>query len=474
MMKVETDKYQNITNLFFLGIGGIGMSALARFFFAKGYRVVGYDRTPSPLTQELVKEGIGVIYDEEVEAVPEAFRQPAHTLVVRTPAVPEDQKQLVWFRANGFVVEKRSEVLGWVTRKMQALCVAGTHGKTTTSTMLAHLMYQSDIGCNAFLGGISNNYATNLLLSPDSNYVVVEADEFDRSFHRLSPYMTVITSADPDHLDVYGDAAGFREGFEYYTSLIRKGGALLLKKGVAITPRLQQGVRLYSYAGSWTDEQGGKPDFYADNIVVRNGDIYFDFQTPQERIENLKLGVPVWINIENSVAAMAIAWLNGVSANHLRLGLASYSGVYRRFNIHVRRQDLVYVDDYAHHPTELQAAIDSIRKVYPEKKLTGVFQPHLYTRTRDFADGFACVLSTLDEVILLPIYPAREQPIEGVTSEWLLSKITCKNKHIVEKADLVNTLRGRTKEVILTLGAGDIDRLVPEITKALTLGVRSI
>ncbi len=465
-MVQNENKYQLLTNIFFLGIGGIGMSALARFFFAKGYNVAGYDRTESALTKELEKEGIYVTTDERVESLPEIYKNRQQTWVVYTPAVPALQQQLSWFRSNGFLVEKRSEVLGYVTRQMQALCVAGTHGKTTTSTILAHLMYQSEIGCNAFLGGISNNYGTNLLLSADSNYVVVEADEFDRSFHRLTPYMSIITSADPDHLDIYGDAAGFKEGFEHYTSLIQRGGALLLKEGVNIAPRLVEGVRLYRYCG--LKEAGAHtPDFYADCVVVRDGEIYFDFVTPQERIENLKLGVPVWINIENSVAAMALAWLNGVSATELRLGLSSYSGIYRRFNIHVNTPSITYIDDYAHHPTELRASIESVRRLFPGRKLTGVFQPHLYTRTRDFADGFAEVLSGLDEVILLPIYPAREQPIAGVDSEMLLGKITCKEKRLVEKAELSDVLRGRRGEVIMTLGAGDIDRLVPVVTKVL-------
>ena len=449
------------TSLFFLGVGGIGMSALARFFRSKGYSVAGYDRAASPLTKALEKEGIVVTYDESVEAIPEAYRDPIHTVVVRTPAVPEDQQQYAYFRKEGFAIYKRAEMLGYVTRMMRALCVAGTHGKTTTSTILAHLLYQSEINCNAFLGGISNNYGTNLILSPESNNVVVEADEYDRSFHHLHPYMSIITTVDPDHLDVYGDAKGFREGFEHYTSLIKAGGALVMKKGTPITPRLAENVHLYLYA------VGEEADFYADNIVTEGGELFFDFHTPHETIAKLKLGVPAYINIENSVAALAVAWLNGVTVSELRLGLASYSGVYRRFDVHVNTPDIVYIDDYAHHPTELKASIESVRQLYPEKRLVGVFQPHLYTRTRDFADAFAGVLSTLDEVILLPIYPAREKPIEGVSSQMLLDKITCKNKRLVEKDALLDCLRGRRGEVIMTLGAGDIDRLVPEITQAL-------
>ncbi len=461
----------NITNVYFLGIGGIGMSALARFFHAKGFAVAGYDRTESALTRSLQSEGIAVNYINVADAIPDLFRNKAHTLIVRTPAVPHDLPQYQYFLQEGFTIQKRAEVLGFITKQMRALCVAGTHGKTTTSTILAHLLYQSEVGCNAFLGGISNNYKSNLLLSADSNLVVVEADEFDRSFHHLRPYMSVITSIDPDHLDIYGTEAAYRESFEHYTSLIQKGGALLLKKDIqhaTFKVQCSEGVHLYTYSA--TDPTA---DFHAENIVINNGEIYFDFHTPGETIANMKLGVPVYINIENSVAAMAIAWLNGVTAKELHFGLSSYAGIYRRFNIFKKKDEgkktkdnsCVVVDDYAHHPTELQASIHSIRKLYPERKITGVFQPHLYTRTRDFADEFASALSMLDEVILLPIYPARELPIEGVTSAMLLEKITCTEKRIVEKSELLDCLRHRENEVIMTLGAGDIDRLVPEIVQ---------
>ena len=463
---LQNEKGNNFTHIFFLGIGGIGMSALARFYQSKGYQIGGYDRSPSPLTDKLQTEGIQIVFDDETASVPTAFLDELHTLIIRTPAVPENEKLYTYFQEKGFRIVKRSEALGFITQQMRALCVAGTHGKTTTSTILAHLLYQSDINCNAFLGGISQNYGTNLLLSQESNYVVVEADEFDRSFHHLTPYISVITSVDPDHLDIYGDADHYRESFEYYTSLIQPGGALILKQGVSITPRLAENVRLYTY-GVVEDESQEKPDFYADNIQIGKGEIHFDFHTPTEVFVNLKLGVPVYINIENSVAAMAVAWLNGVNASELRLGLASYTGIYRRFNIHVNNEHIAYIDDYAHHPTELAASIESIRRLFPERKLTGIFQPHLYSRTRDFADGFAKVLSTLDEVILLPIYPAREEPIAGVDSEMLLSRITCEKKSIVEKSELISKLQGRENEVIMTLGAGDIDRMVPEIKNAL-------
>ncbi len=474
--KPSENIFYRITNIYFLGIGGIGMSALARFFQAKGFAVAGYDRTESKLTDNLKAEGIFVNYDDAAEAIPEAFKDKVHTLVVRTPAVPHDLPQYQYFLQEGFLIQKRAEVLGMITRQMRALCVAGTHGKTTTSTILAHLLYQSEVGCNAFLGGISNNYKTNLLLSAESNLVVVEADEFDRSFHHLRPYMSVITSIDPDHLDIYGTEEAYRESFEHYTSLIQKGGALIVKKDIQdaiFKVQCSEEVRIYTYSATDTDA-----DFHAENILIKDGKIYFDFHTPSEVIANLQLGVPVYINIENSVAAMAIAWLNGVTANELRLGLASYAGIYRRFNIFATQpktlnsqlstlnaQPCVVVDDYAHHPTELKASIDSIRKLYTGRKLTGIFQPHLYTRTRDFADDFAQVLSMLDEVILLPIYPARELPIEGVSSQMLLEKITGAEKQIVEKSDLLNCLQGRENEVIMTLGAGDIDRLVPEIVQ---------
>ncbi len=456
---------KNLQTVYFLGIGGIGMSALARYYYSRGFRVLGYDHTASHLTHDLETEGMQITYSDDVDALSALDIDPIHTLVVRTPAVPEETAIYTYFRNNGYTILKRAEVLGMVTKQMKALCVAGTHGKTTTSTILAHLMYQSEIGTNAFLGGISNNYGTNILLQKDSNYVVVEADEYDRSFHHLTPYMSVITAVDPDHLDVYGTPEAYRESFEYYTSLIQS--ALIIKKGLNITPRLKQGAKLYTYSAS------EEADFYADNIRVDKGNIYFDFHTPTDSLLDLRLGVPVWVNIENSVAAMAVAWLNGVSKEELRLGLLSYSGVYRRFNIHVNNERVAYVDDYAHHPTEIQTSIDSVRRLFPDRHFIGIFQPHLYTRTRDFADDFARVLSTLDEVVLLPIYPARELPIPGVTSDMLLSKINCPKKALVEKADLVQFMQSKMLSetqpvVVMTIGAGDIDRLVPDLAKALS------
>lgn len=454
-----------IHTYYFLGIGGIGMSALARYFAAKGYRVLGYDRTASPLTESLEAEGIEVQYDDSLDRVAALDLQT--TLVVRTPAVPEDMAVYVWLKEKGFRILKRAEVLGIVTRSERALCVAGTHGKTTTSTMLAHILHQSHVGANAFLGGIANNYGTNLLLDQKSDLVVVEADEFDRSFHHLTPYISVITSMDPDHLDIYGTEDAYCESFMHYASLVQE--ALVVKNGLQFTVDKLQ-AKVYTYA------VGEKADFYADNIRVANGEIRFDFHTPQQSVEDVQLGVPVWVNIENGVAAMAVAWLMGATDEELREGMRSFSGVYRRFNIHVNTPQITYIDDYAHHPMELKASIESVRKLYPERYVIGVFQPHLFTRTRDFADEFAEVLSTLDEVALLPIYPAREEPIQGVTSEWLMDKVQTKRALVLPDI-LAKYLRERVKNclakekncVVITMGAGDIDRQVQQIAKALQI-----
>lgn len=439
------------------------MSALARYFHDRGYRVCGYDRTPSALTKELEKEGMQIVFGDDhlrMEDCGLEIGNPQHTLVVRTPAVPEENAIFTYLREKGYEILKRAEVLGLVTRQMKALCVAGTHGKTTTSTMIAHLLQP----VNAFLGGISMNYHTNLLLDKNSEYVVVEADEYDRSFHHLRPYISVVTAVDADHLDIYGTEEAYREAFAHYTSLIT--GALVMKHGIALQPRLQEGVKCYTYSAN-------EPcDFYADNIRVANGEIRFDFHAPGEIIADMQLGVPVWVNIENAVAALAVAWIvesqeTGVKSQELKARVASFKGVWRRFNIHVNTPKVAYIDDYAHHPQEIATAIDSIRKLYPERKLIGVFQPHLYTRTRDFAEGFRRVLGTLDECLLLPIYPAREEPIPGVTSEML-------GGQVVQKKDLVAELQRRVAQsnepvVVLTVGAGDIDRLVPEVANGLKI-----
>ena len=452
-----------VDTYYFLGIGGIGMSALARYFAAKGFRVLGYDRTPSPLTQAIEAEGIEVRYDDSLESVKRL--DVSTTVVVRTPAVPEDFAVYVWLKEQGFQILKRAEVLGLVTRSARALCVAGTHGKTTTSTMLAHILQGSHVGTNAFLGGIANNYGTNLLLDDKSDLVVVEADEFDRSFHHLTPHISVITSMDPDHLDIYGTEEAYRESFAKYASLVQE--ALVVKKGLALNAGSLQ-AKVYTYA------VGEKADFYADNVRVKDGEIWFDFYTLSGKVADIQLGVPVWVNIENGVAAMAVAWLMGATEEELREGMRSFMGVYRRFNIHLNTPQVAYVDDYAHHPMELKATIESVRRLYPERHVIGVFQPHLYSRTRDFAEGFAEVLSELDEVALLPIYPAREEPIAGVTSEWLMEKISAK-RALVMPTILAKYLRERVKGciaqgkdcVVITMGAGDIDRQVENIKKSL-------
>lgn len=445
-------RQSDIKNFFFLGIGGIGMSALARYFKHQGYPVSGYDRTPSELTKELEEEHIPITYIDAEDQLNGLGLSANDTLIVRTPAVPEDSAIYTYLREAGYTIMKRAEVLGLVTRQMKALCVAGTHGKTTTSTMIAHLLAPT----NAFLGGISMNYHTNLLLDKESEYVVVEADEYDRSFHHLTPYISVVTAVDADHLDIYGTEEAYREAFAHYTSLIT--GALVMKHGIALEPRLQKGVQCYTYGV----EEG---DFHAKNIRVENGTITFDLMTPTGIHKDIVLGVPVWVNIENAIAAMTVALTVGTPIEQIRERMACFKGVWRRFNIHVNTPKVAYIDDYAHHPQEIATAIDSVRKLYPERKLIGVFQPHLYTRTRDFATEFARVLHTLDELILLPIYPAREEPIPGVTSEML-------GGQVIEKKDLVAFLKervGKSEEpiAVLTIGAGDIDRLVPQITEAL-------
>lgn len=437
------------------------MSALARYFYTKGFRVAGYDRTETKLTSDLQAEGIAVCFDEAVNQIPTRYIKPENTLVVITPAIPQDHPQLKYFQENNFTIQKRAQVLGNITRQSKGICIAGTHGKTTTSTITAHLLYQSQVSCNAFLGGIANNYNSNLLLSSESNLVVIEADEYDRSFHQLSPYMAVITSADPDHLDIYETADAFRESFEHFTSLIRAGGALIMRKGIDIVPKLQKGVKLYTYS---MDEGG---DFCAENIRTVKGEIRFDFVTPTDRINDVRLGVPVRINVENSVAAMALAWLNGVSSEEIRTGISSFSGIYRRFNVVYKTDKLVFMDDYAHHPSELKASISSIRNLYPDRKITGIFQPHLYSRTRDFAQAFAEALSQLDELILLDIYPARELPIDGVDSELILHDVKLKNKTLCSKENLLPLLKEKDLDVLVTFGAGDIDKLVPLIKEQL-------
>jgi len=450
----------NYNNIYFVGIGGIGMSNLARYFLSRGKRVGGYDRTPTVLTELLREEGASVHYEDDVQSVPEAFKMAGQTLVVYTPAVPATHRELTYFRENGFTLMKRSQVLGEITKTSDAICVAGTHGKTTVSSMTAHLLRQSPVDCNAFLGGILKNYDSNLLLSDHSNITVAEADEYDRSFHWLKPWIAIITSADPDHLDIYGTGEAYRESFEHFTSLIRPQGFLILKKGAALTPRVHETVAIRSYSAS-------EGDYHAENIRIGNGEILFDYVSPTGRIADISLGVPVMINIENSVAAIAAAELCGVTPPEIRNAMHSFGGAKRRFDFHLKTPDIVFIDDYAHHPQELSAAIESIKALYPDKKVTAVFQPHLYSRTRDFADQFAQSLSLLDDVILLDIYPAREEPIEGVTSQLIFDRITSREKMMCTKSALTELLRHKPVEVLVTFGAGDIDLLLPDIESLL-------
>ena len=450
-----------LKSVYFIGAGGIGMSALVRYFLSKGKNVGGYDRTPSELTLKLIEEGAAIGYDDSPESIPTAFLQPESTLIVYTAAMPEDHILLQYFRHHGFTVYKRAQVLGMLTRSSKGLCAAGTHGKTTTSTMTAHLLHQSQVGCDAFLGGISKNYGTNLLLSDHSDYVVIEADEFDRSFHWLTPYATVITSTDADHLDIYGTEEAYLESFSHYTSLILPGGALIMREGIRLQPRLQEGVRLYTYS-----TQSG--DFHAENIRIGSGEIIFDYVSPLGDIRDVQLGVPVAINIENGIAAMALAQLSGVSNEEIKSAMATFSGIERRFDFKLKTDRVVYLSDYAHHPEEIRQSILSMRALYADKKLTAVFQPHLYTRTRDFYREFADSLSLLDEVILTDIYPARELPIEGVSSQLIFDCLRPDmQKTLCRKEEVVNILANKQIEVLITLGAGDIENDAPRICEIL-------
>ena len=447
--------------VYFIGAGGIGMSALVRYFLSIGKKVAGYDRTPSELTQKLIAEGAAIHFDESVESIPADFHDVATTLIVYTPAIPATHAELTYFQNNGFIIQKRSQVLGMLTQSGKGLCVAGTHGKTTTSTMTAHLLHQSRIGCNAFLGGISKNYGTNLLLSEKSEYVVIEADEFDRSFHWLTPFATVITATDADHLDIYGTKEAYLESFNHYTSLIRPGGALIVRKGIELEPRLQEGVSLYTYSR----EEG---DFHAENIRIGNGEIIFDYVSPFGNIKDIQLGVPVAINIENGVAAMALAQISGANNAEIKTAMASFRGVDRRFDFKIKNDKVVFLSDYAHHPEELKQSILSMRALYEDKRITGIFQPHLYTRTRDFYQEFAESLSLLDEVILTEIYPARELPIEGVSSRLIYDQLQPSiEKTLCQKEEILDILKQKRIEVLMTLGAGDIENYVQPICEIL-------
>ncbi len=436
------------------------MSALVRYFIHRGLVVAGYDKTPSDLTRRLEQEGALIHYEENTDLIPQACKDAASCLVVYTPAIPAEHKELQYFRANGFEIQKRAQVLGTLTREMKGLCVAGTHGKTTTSSMCAHIMHQSHLDCNAFLGGITKNYGTNYIVS-NSDYVVIEADEFDRSFHWLSPWMSVITSTDPDHLDIYGTKEAYLESFRHYTELIQPGGALIIHRDLEMKEHLADGVRRYDYALT-------EGDFHAENIKIENGEIIFDFVSPIESVPAVQLGQPVPINIENGIAAMAMAQLAGCTADELRQGIQTYGGVDRRFDFKIKTDKLVFLSDYAHHPKEIYQSARSIRELYKNRHITAIFQPHLYTRTRDFYQDFADALSQLDEVILTEIYPAREQPIEGVTSQLIYDRLAPGvEKQIISKSDVLDMVKNRSFDVLIVLGAGDLDNMVPQMTTLL-------
>ena len=451
---------KDIKSVYFIGAGGIGMSAIARYFLKKGLVVAGYDKTPSDLTRQLEKEGMLIHYEENLDEIPHVCKKKESCLIVYTPAIPKEHSELQFFQANDFEIQKRAQVLGTLTQAHKGLCVAGTHGKTTTSTMCAHIMHQSHLNCNAFLGGISKNYGTNYILS-DSDYVVIEADEFDRSFHWLRPWMSVITSTDPDHLDIYGTKEAYLESFRHYSELIQPGGALIIHRGLEMKENLPEGVRRYDYSLT-------EGDFHAENIRIENGEITFDFISPIVSIRDIQLGQPIPINIENGIAAMAMAQLNGCTAEELKYGMKTYGGVDRRFDFKIKNDRIVFLSDYAHHPKEIYQSAKSIRELYKDKHITAIFQPHLYTRTRDFYKDFAEALSQLDEVVLTEIYPARELPIEGVTSQLIYDNLKPGvKKEMIQKDEVLDFVKNHKFEVLIVLGAGDLDNQVPQITKIL-------
>ena len=448
-----------MNSVYFIGAGGIGMSAIARYYIKQGKFVAGYDKTPSKLTDQLIKEGMHIHFEDNINLLPEECRDAKDTLVIYTPAIPETHTEFQYFTKLGFDIQKRAQVLGTLTKEHKGLCVAGTHGKTTTSTMCAHIMHNSHLDCNAFLGGISKNYGTNYILSDKSDYVVIEADEFDRSFHWLCPWMSVITSSDPDHLDIYGTKEAYLESFRHYTTLIQPGGALIIHTGLEMKADVVEGVKTYTYGV----EEG---DFHAENIKIENGEITFDFISPIENIRNIRLGQPIPINIDNGIGAMAMAQLNGCTADELRYGMETYKGVDRRFDFALRNDKHVVISDYAHHPKEIYQSAKSLKQVYNNRTITAIFQPHLYTRTRDFYKDFAAALSQLDEVILCDIYPAREQPIPGVTSKLIYDCLAPGvKKQMIKKDEVLDFIKSHDTDVLVILGAGDLDNYVPEITK---------
>lgn len=451
----ELEKYRRA---YFVGAGGIGMANLERYLMQNGFEVAGYDKTPSELTARLQEEGIILTFVDEIEEIPESYRNPEDTLVVYTPAIPSDSPILNWFLNNGFQVIKRSELLGKITRSGKSICVAGSHGKTTTCSMIANILRDSAIGCNAFLGGVLRNTGSNLVMCEGAEWSVIEADEYDRSFHRLRPTIAVVTSVDPDHLDIYGDEEGYLEGFAHFTSLIKEGGTLLIHTGLKLKPELSPGVRMMTYSGN------GEGDWYAEDIKFGEGRITFTLVGPGVKIEGMEPGVPVEINIENAVAASAAALLAGATPEEVKKGLKEFRGAKRRFEVLLdgKNGTTALIDDYAHSPNEVKSSIRSVKKLYPDRKLTVIFQPHLYSRTRDFAPGFADALSEADEVIMPEIYPARELPIPGVDSHLILKDVRCESKTYCERKDLPNLIKKGNFEVLMTLGAADIDVLLPE------------
>lgn len=454
--------FEDIKSIYFVGAGGIGMSALLRYYLATGMPVGGYDKTPSELTKTLEAEGAQLHYEDDPDLIPETFRDKAHTLVVYTPAIPADHKEMAWFRAEGFEIQKRAYVLGLLTRSAKGLCVAGTHGKTTTTSMLAHLLHESKVGCNAFLGGITKNYGTNYLLDENSDYVVIEADEFDRSFHHLRPFATAITSADPDHLDIYGTEAAYLESFSHYTSLVQPGGALVIEESVKIDLKLQEGVTCYTYGRT-------SGDFHAENLKIGGGRIVFDLISPLGNVTDVELGVPVSINIDNGIAAMALAQLAGANAEEIRQAMKTFAGVGRRFDFKIKTDKVVLLSDYAHHPEEIRQSIQSLREVFEGRKITTIFQPHLYSRTNDFYREFAEALSLADEVYLTEIYPARELPIPGVTSQLIYDAMSDGvKKQLVEKDNVLELVKQEEFDLLVILGAGDLDNQMGEIAEVLS------
>lgn len=453
----------NIKSVYFLGAGGIGMSALVRYFLSEGKFVAGYDRSPSPLTTQLIAEGAQLHFEEAPEKIPAECRDALNTLIIYTPAIPQGHLEWEYFKRNGFVIKKRAEVLGIITRGKRGVCAAGTHGKTTTSTMTAHLLHQSHVDCAAFLGGISKNYKSNLVLSDKSDLVVIEADEYDRSFLQLTPYIAAITSADPDHLDIYGNKENYLEAFAQFTERIRPDGYLIIHEGLEVKPRTADGVKCYTYGRT-------EGDFHATNIRIGGGTIIFDYVSPWGTISDIELGVPVSINIENGVVSMAMAQICGATAEELRNGMKSFAGADRRFDFHIKEENLVLLSDYAHHPDEIRACAMSMRELYPDKKISVIFQPHLFSRTADFYNEFAQSLSLFDEVILTEIYPAREQPIAGVTSDLIYDRLAPNvEKRLCPRSEVLTIVNEKrdTFQVLVSLGAGDLENDVPQMARIL-------